>query len=203
MRRWASLATEARNPRSRTLDALPTARIVALLLDEDRRALGAALRVRRAVTRAADLAARVLAGGGRILFAGAGTSGRLGVLEAAECPPTFGTRPSQVRAVIAGGPRALFRAVEGAEDRREAGRREGLRLRRGDLLVGVSASSVTPYVRGALTGARRRGAASALVTCADVSKAKARLGYRPKTPVREGLERFVAWYRERGSSPAR
>ncbi len=165
-RRWASLATERRSPRSRSLDALPTERVVALLLDEDRRALGAALRVRRGVARAAALAARTLAGGGRIVLAGAGTSGRLAILEAAECPPTFGTRPSQVRGVMAGGARAVFRAVEGAEDRREAGVRVGQRLRRGDLLIGISASSVTPYVRGALAGARRRKAAVVLVTCA-------------------------------------
>jgi N-acetylmuramic acid 6-phosphate etherase len=168
VKRWAGLSTEGRNPRSRRLDTLPTERVVALLLAEDRRAIAAALRVRRSVARAAALAARVLGAGGRVVLAGAGTSGRLGVLEAAECPPTFGTRPSQVRAVIAGGAGAVFRAAEGAEDRRAAGRREGLRMRRQDLLVGVSASSVTPYVRGALAGARRRGAATVLVTCAPV-----------------------------------
>ncbi len=166
MKRWAALATEGRNPRSRRLDALPTERVVALLLDEDRRALGAALRVHRAVARAASLAAKALRGGGRVVMVGAGTSGRLAVLEAAECPPTFGTRPASVRAVMAGGPRSVFRAREGAEDRRGAGRRVGLRLRPRDLLVGISASSVTPYVRGALAGARRRGATTVLVTCA-------------------------------------
>jgi N-acetylmuramic acid 6-phosphate etherase len=101
------------------------------LLDEDRRALAAAARVRAPIARAAVLAARALAAGGRIVFLGAGTSGRLGILEAAECPPTFGTDPDRIRAVMAGGPGAVFRAVEGAEDRAPDGAREGRRLRRG------------------------------------------------------------------------
>jgi len=139
---------------------------VALLLDEDRRALVAAARERPRIARAAALAARAIASGGRIVFLGAGTSGRLGVLEAAECPPTFGTDPDLIRAVMAGGPGAVFQAVEGAEDRGEAGEREGRRLRPRDLLVGISASSVTPFVRGALATARKRGARTVLLTCA-------------------------------------
>jgi N-acetylmuramic acid 6-phosphate etherase len=164
--RWAGLLTESRNPRSRALDTLPTPGVVGLLLDEDRRALAAAARVRAPIARAAVLAARALAAGGRIVFLGAGTSGRLGILEAAECPPTFGTDPDRIRAVMAGGPGAVFRAVEGAEDRAPDGAREGRRLRRGDLLIGISASSVTPFVRGALRAARARRAGTVLVTCA-------------------------------------
>jgi N-acetylmuramic acid 6-phosphate etherase len=164
--RWAGLLTESRNPRSRALDTLPTPRVVALLLDEDRRALVAAARERGAIARAAALAARALASGGRIVFLGAGTSGRLGVLEAAECPPTFGTDPDRIRAVMAGGKGAVFEAVEGAEDRAPDGAREGRRLRPRDLLIGISASSVTPVVRGALRAARGKGAATVLVTCA-------------------------------------
>lgn len=164
--RWARLLTESRNPRSRRLDALPTERVVALLLDEDRRALLAAARRRSAITRAALEVARAWERGGRVVFVGAGTSGRLGVLEAAECPPTFGTDPDRIRAVMAGGEGAMFRAVEGAEDRAEEGARVGARLRAADVLVGVSASSVTPYVRGALAAARRRKARTVLVTCA-------------------------------------
>jgi N-acetylmuramic acid 6-phosphate etherase len=140
--------------------------VVELVLDEDRRALAAAARERARIARAAILAARVLAAGGRIVFLGAGTSGRLGILEAAECPPTFGTDPGRIRAVMAGGREAVFRAVEGAEDRAPDGAREGRRLRRQDLLVGISASSVTPFVRGALRAARARRAATVLVTCA-------------------------------------
>ncbi len=164
--RWAALLTEARNPRSRALDTFPTSRIVALLLDEDRRAIVAALRQAAPITRAANAAAATLERGGRVVFLGAGTSGRLGVLEAAECPPTFGSHPRQIRGVMAGGRGAMFQAVEGSEDREDAGRREGRRLRAKDLLVGISASSVTPFVHGALQGAREKGARTVLVTCA-------------------------------------
>jgi len=163
---WARLLTESRNPRSRDLDRLPTSRVVALLLDEDRRALQAAARVAPAITRAATAAARALEHGGRILFMGAGTSGRLGILEAAECPPTFGSAPGQVVGIMAGGEGAVFKAVEGAEDREDVGRREGRRATPRDLLIGISASSVTPFVRGALAAARARGASTVLVTCA-------------------------------------
>jgi N-acetylmuramic acid 6-phosphate etherase len=163
---WARLLTESRNPRSRRLDTLSTDRVVALLLDEDRRALGAAARERAAVTRAAILAARVFEAGGDVVFAGAGTSGRLGVIEAAECPPTFGIDPKRIRAVMAGGRDAVFLGQEGAEDRADHGRREGSRLRPRDLLVGISASSVTPFVRAALAAARARRARTVLVTCA-------------------------------------
>jgi N-acetylmuramic acid 6-phosphate etherase len=164
--RWARLLTESRNPRSRRLDTLPTDAVVRLLLDEDRRALLAAMRARGAITRAAVEVARALAAGRRVLFAGAGTSGRLGVLEAAECPPTFGISPDRIRGVMAGGRSAVFRAVEGAEDRAELGVREARRLGTGDVLIGISASSVTRFVRGALGEARRRGARTLLVTCA-------------------------------------
>ena len=164
--RWARLLTESRNPRSRTLDTLPTERVVALLLDEDRRAILAAARERRAIARAARLAADTLARGGDIVFLGAGTSGRLAVLEAAECPPTFGSDPRRIRAVMAGGRESVFLAREGAEDRDDAGRDEGSRLAATDLLVGISASSLTPFVRGALAAARTQGASTVLVTCA-------------------------------------
>lgn len=162
---WAGLPTESRNPRSRRLDEMPTARVVALLLDEDRRAVAAAARHVPAITRAAILAAKALESGRRIHFLGAGTSGRLGILEAAECPPTFGSDPDRIRGVMAGGEGAVFRAVEGAEDREDEGRREGSRVDAGDLLIGISASSVTPFVRGALSAARERGARTVLVTC--------------------------------------
>ena len=104
--------------------------------------------------------------GGRLVFVGAGTSGRLGVLEAAECPPTFGTPPALVQAVMAGGRSSVFRAREGAEDDAADGARQvRRRARRGDVVVGVAASGVTPFVLGALAEARRRGAATVLVTC--------------------------------------
>src|SRR5262245_20313138 len=164
--RWSRLLTEGRNPQSSRLDSMSTAGIVRLMLDEDRRAISAALREQRAITRGAAEVERALRGGGRVLMLGAGTSGRLGVLEAAECPPTFGSDPDRIQAAMAGGEGAVFRAVEGAEDVAEDGARAAAWLRGGDLLVGISASSVTPYVRGALAAARARGARTVLLTCA-------------------------------------
>jgi N-acetylmuramic acid 6-phosphate etherase len=164
-RSWGRLLTESRNPRSRRLDTLSTSQVVDLLLDEDRRALLAARRQRAPIVRAADAFVTTWQDGGRIVLLGAGTSGRLAVLEAAECPPTFGTDPARIQAVMAGGKGAVFEAVEGAEDRENDGRRAGRRLGKRDLLVGISASSVTPFVRGALDAARERGAHTVLLTC--------------------------------------
>ncbi len=164
--KWRDLGTEARHPQGRALDTLATDEIVALLLDEDRRGLEQARTHHRAVARAAERFAAALESGGDVVFAGAGTSGRLGVIEAAECPPTFGTDPQRIRAVIAGGPDAVFRSREGSEDRDDHGRRDAGELGPRDLLIGLSASSVTPYVRAALDEARRRGAGTILVTCA-------------------------------------
>jgi N-acetylmuramic acid 6-phosphate etherase len=161
---WRALETERTNPRSAHLDRLGVARVVALMQAEDRRVLTALDAARRQITAAAAAFRETYASGGKCLLFGAGTSGRLAVLEAAELPPTFGTDPRRVRAVIAGGPRAVFRAREGAEDRGDEGTRAGDRARPGDLAIGVSASSVTPFVRGALEAARRRGARTVLVT---------------------------------------
>jgi N-acetylmuramic acid 6-phosphate etherase len=154
--RWQSLLTEGRHPASAALDTLSSGEIVALLLEEDRLGIEAASRQRQAIATAAD-----------VIFAGAGTSGRLGVLEAAECPPTFGTDPARIRAVMAGGHAAVFEAREGAEDRADEGRAAVEGLGPGDLLVSLSASSVTPYARGALAAARDRGARTILLTCAS------------------------------------
>ncbi|MFN2387282.1 MAG: N-acetylmuramic acid 6-phosphate etherase [Thermoanaerobaculia bacterium] len=162
--RWKRLRTEAVNPRSARLDALGVARIVGLMQREDARVLRALRAARPQIVRAAELFRETFQSGGTCLLFGAGTSGRLAVLEAAELPPTFGTSPGRVRAAIAGGPRAVFRAREGAEDRAEEGRRAANALAAGDLAIGVSASSVTPFVRGALERARQRGARIVLVT---------------------------------------
>src|SRR5262247_3184312 len=140
--------------------------IAALMNREDRRAVAAVGRVRPQIAAAVKLIVAALKKGGRLLLVGAGTSGRLGVLEAAECPPTFGTPPRLVQAIMAGGRRAVFRSREGAEDdERAAGREIRRRVRRGDVVVGISASGVTPFVRAALRVARRRGAVTALVAC--------------------------------------
>lgn len=131
-------------------------------------------RARKKLALAATLAAQSLAGGGRLFLVGAGTSGRLAVLEAAEAPPTFGTRPGQVQAIMAGGRRAVFRSAEGAEDDEDAGRKAIARARVGprDTVVGIAASGVTPFVRAALVAAGAAGASTVFVTM------NAR-GYRP------------------------
>ena len=161
---WKKLSTEAVNPKSARLDRAGIERIVALMQSEDRRVFDALRKARPAIVRAAELfRATWLAGRTSFLF-GAGTSGRLAVLEAAELPPTFGTDPRRVVAIVAGGRSAVFRAKEGAEDRRADGVEGARRVRSGDLVIGVSASSVTPFVRGALEEARRRGAGTLLIT---------------------------------------
>ena len=164
--RYERLATERANRASARLDRLDARRIAALMNREDARAVRAVGRVAREIASAVDLIVAALGAGGRLIFVGAGTSGRLGVLEAAECPPTFGTPPSRVQAIMAGGRASVFRSREGAEDDARAGARGArARVRGGDVVVGVSASGVTPFVRGALVAARRAGAKTVLVTC--------------------------------------
>ncbi|HJV58744.1 MAG TPA: N-acetylmuramic acid 6-phosphate etherase, partial [Methylomirabilota bacterium] len=175
--RYDRLPTERVNPGSGKLDRLSAAQIARLMNRADRRAVGAVGRAAPAIGRAVDLIVRALSRRGRLIFVGAGTSGRLGVLEAAECPPTFDTPPSLVQAVIAGGRRTVFRSSEGAEDDGPEGARQiRRRVRPGDVVVGIAASGVTPFVRAALQEARRRGAATALVTCnPDVPASAARV----------------------------
>lgn len=165
--RWQTLLTEGRHPASASLDTLSSEQIVALLLEEDRAGIDAARRQQERIAEAAEWVAETLEAGGSLVFVGAGTSGRLGILEAAECPPTFGSDPERIRAVMAGGRGAVFEAAEGAEDREDDGRTAVQELGSGDLLVGLSASSVTPYARGALAQAREQGAKTILVTCAS------------------------------------
>ncbi len=166
--------TEVPHPASARLDRLPTARLVARLHAGDREAVRAVGSALASIARLADAAAERLRRGGRLVYAGAGTSGRLGALDAAECPPTFGVPPSRVIALVAGGPRALRRAVEGAEDDRPAGGRAvaAARVGRRDLVVGISASGTTPFVLAALAEARRRGAATALVTSNPAARSR-------------------------------
>ncbi len=164
--RYARLATERVNPRSRALDLLRPRQIAAVMNREDRRAVLAVARVRSDIAAAVNMIVAALKRGGRLLFVGAGTSGRLGVIEAAECRPTFGTPPRLVQAIIAGGRGAVFRSREGAEDDEIAARRAvRARVRKGDVVVGISASGVTPFVRAALAAARKRGARTVLITC--------------------------------------
>ncbi len=165
--KWQSLPTEAINPATLGIDKLPASGVVELMLAEDKKALAAVYRERERITVGVDMIAKALRKGGRVIFVGAGTSGRLGVVEAAEMPPTFGTDPEIVQAIMAGGKTAILRAKEGAEDDYEEGARATRRLgpTRKDVVVGVSASGMTPFVRGALTSARGVGARIIFVTC--------------------------------------
>ncbi len=169
--------TEAPHHRGSDLERLDTGRLLARLHAGDREAVRAVGRALPALARLADAAATALGSGGRLVYAGAGTSGRLGALDAAECPPTFGVAPSRVLALVAGGARALRRAVEGAEDDDASGAAAVRRIRAGarDLVVGLSASGTTPFVLGALAEARRRGARTALVTSNPAARSNARL----------------------------
>lgn len=163
---WGSLETEMVNPRSLALDTLSAREIVSLMNREDKAVIDAVGREKENIARGIALIAGCLAAGGKLFYLGAGTSGRLGVLDASECPPTFGTDPGLVTGIIAGGAQAVWRSVEGAEDDVRAGERAlARRVRKGDAVVGVSASSVTPFVRGALPKAREKGARTILLTC--------------------------------------
>jgi N-acetylmuramic acid 6-phosphate etherase len=165
--KWQLLPTEAINPATLDLDKLSAADIIELMLNEDRKVITAVAREKERIALGIDIITQGLRKGGRLVFVGAGTSGRLGVLEAAEMPPTFGTNPRMVQAIIAGGKSAVTRSREGVEDNYEEGARAVARLRPSirDVVVGVSASGMTPFVRGALGRARRAGAKIIFVTC--------------------------------------
>jgi N-acetylmuramic acid 6-phosphate etherase len=138
-----------------------------MVINEDRKMLAAVHKERERIAHGVEIITQSLKKGGRIILIGAGTSGRLGVVEAAEMPPTFGTSPTLVQAIMAGGQEAVFKAKEGVEDNYEEGARSIGRLRLGkkDVVIGVSASGITPFVRGGLTRARRAGAKIIFVTC--------------------------------------
>ena len=166
-KRRGHLITEQRNPRSEDLDRKPLAEILALINDEDATVPGA---VRRVLPRIEAFVERVVVSfraGGRLIYVGAGTSGRLGVLDAAECPPTYSVSTDLVQGIIAGGDPALTASVEGVEDRPQAGAEslEALDLSSRDCVLGISAGSTTPFVQGALAYARQVGAATGLLVC--------------------------------------
>jgi N-acetylmuramic acid 6-phosphate etherase len=153
------IETERANPLTRDLDLMPLPVLLEALVRENSRALEAVLAARESLAVAVEHIAERIEAGGRLHYAGAGTSGRLAVLDAAECPPTFGTPPDLVRAHIAGGAAALLRAVEGAEDDRiEGERRANETVEPGDVVVGISASGSAAFVLGFVEGARSRGA---------------------------------------------
>ena len=173
MSRKTPETTEQRNPRTRGLDEKSTLDILRTIHREDATVVKAVAGALPAIARAVDAIARTLQHGGRLFYVGAGTSGRLAALDAAELPPTFGTPPRMVQAVIAGGRRALTHAVEGAEDNRSQGARDlaAHKVNANDVVVGITASGSTPYVLGALEFARRRRAITVGVTS------------NPRTPV--------------------
>jgi N-acetylmuramic acid 6-phosphate etherase len=165
--KWQSLPTEAINPLTLAIDKLEPPDIVDVMLSEERRTLAAVHRERERIAVGIDIITKALRRGGRIVFVGAGTSGRLGVVESAEMPPTFGTDPDLVLAIMAGGKNAVLTSREGVEDNYEEGARSVNRLHptKKDVVIGVSASGMTPFVRGALTRARRAASKIIFVTC--------------------------------------
>ena len=165
--KWQSLPTEQINPASLAVDKAPVRDIVDLVVNEDKKVLAAVHKEKEKIAHGIEIITQALRRGGRVIFVGAGTSGRLGVVEAAEMPPTFGTHPRLVQGIMAGGQAAVFEAKEGVEDNYEEGGRSIARLRLSarDVLIGVSASGITPFVRGALTRGRKAGAKIIFVTC--------------------------------------
>lgn len=175
--------TERRNPRSRDLDIASSLELVDLINTEDATVPAAVAAARLEIARAIDLIEAAFQAGGRLLYIGAGTSGRLGVLDASECPPTFGTAPGMVVGIIAGGFPALVKPAEGAEDDVSAGGAEmdARQVGANDVVVGIAASGTTPYVRGGLGRARALGARTVFVTCAE-----------PPTAMVEGCDVCIA-----------
>ena len=159
--------TEQRNPRSSAMDVLSPLELVDLINSEDRTVAEAVGSQRLAIARAIELVVEAFRSGGRMIYVGAGTSGRLGILDAAEMPPTFGTDPEMVQGIIAGGREALVRSQEGAEDRPEDGAAEIDRLRIGpkDFVMGIATSGTTPFVHAALARARECGAHTGFLLC--------------------------------------
>lgn len=170
------LLTEQANPASRHIDSLPTEEILRVINAEDHRVADAVARELPAIARAVDATVDALTAGGRLFYIGAGTSGRLGVLDASECPPTFNVPPEMVQGIIAGGEAALSRATEASEDNPSMGIRDLLThgFARGDVLAGIAASGRTPYVLGAIAEANRMGALTIGISCtpdSDLSRA--------------------------------
>ena len=166
------IATEQRNENTMNIDTLSTLEMVKLINREDHRVAEAVSEVTDKIAQAVDVIAAHLSDGGRLIYCGAGTSGRLGILDAVECPPTYSTEPEMVQALMAGGYGAIFKAVEGAEDSRELGVEDmkGIRFCAKDVLVGIAASGRTPYVLGCMMYAKELGAPTIAVTCCPGSE---------------------------------
>lgn len=159
--------TESRNPRTMFIDRVSTRQAVKSFIEEDGAIIKAIDACQESIAQAIELVVSSFRNNGRLIYVGAGTSGRLGVLDASECPPTFGVSPEMVIAIIAGGEKAITKAAEGAEDSVDAGRQD-LELKKissNDCVIGITASGTTPYVKGALQAARSNKAATVLLTC--------------------------------------
>lgn len=163
----ASLLTEQINPRTKNIDLLSSRQIAELIHSEDYHAFQAVDSQLDIISKAIDLIVDAFKNSGRLIYAGAGTSGRLGVLDAAECPPTFSSKPDMVQGIIAGGWEALRRSIEHAEDSEENGALEiqVKEVNANDVITGIAASSTTPFVTGALKEAKKRGAKTIFITC--------------------------------------
>jgi N-acetylmuramic acid 6-phosphate etherase len=165
--------TEHRNPRTSDIDLATPLEIVDLMNAEDATVSVAVGLARESIARVMGFVEEAFRAGGRLFYTGAGTSGRLGILDASECPPTFGSAPELVQGIIAGGERAVFRSQEGAEDQPEEGARamDAAGVRAADVVVGIAASGTTPFVRGAMARARELGARTAMVVCTPIDAA--------------------------------
>ena len=190
------LPTEQRNPKTACIDRLSTLEMVRRINDEDKKVAYAVEKELDNIAGAVDAIYAALKDGGRLIYCGCGTSGRLGILDAVECPPTFSTDPEMVQGVIAGGEPALFRAVEGAEDNMSAGKEDMIELGlcAKDILVGIAASGRTPYVLGAMAYAKEIGARTVAVTCNKHSQMNAAadiaIGVEPGPEVITGSTRL-------------
>ena len=164
-----TLITEKQNPESYGIDSMPISQILAIINDEDKTVPFAVEKEIPYITRAVEIVVNTMKNGGRLIYIGAGTSGRLGVLDASEIPPTFGADPQLVQGIIAGGNAALTRAQEGAEDKKEVGGHDLMKLKFSakDVACGISASRITPYVVGAIEKAKEVGAKTIYITCTN------------------------------------
>lgn len=184
-RKLEHLLTEQRNPRSRFIDTSNSYEIVKIINDEDKLVAQCVEKRLQVIALAIDAIVEQLKMGGRLLYFGAGTSGRLGVLDAAECPPTFGTDPDTVRGYIAGGEKAMFVAQEGAEDKEENGITdlERIHVVSKDVIVGLAASGRTPYVHGVLKGAKKLGCTTIMVTTVSAEQVDVEVDFMIDVPV--------------------
>ena len=180
---YARLLTEQGNPKSINIDKKPIPQILDIINSEDASVADAVSRAKPSIVKAIEIIISALSKGGRLFFIGAGTSGRLGVMEAAECPPTFNTNPKLIQAIIAGGKGAVWHSIEGAEDNLKDGKlqisKHHIKLQ--DVVVGIAASSVTPFVMGALAYAKMIGCHTIFITCAKLRGKVADITIAPLT----------------------